>query len=92
VAAEGVGVAVVSWLSVDPNRPEIRVRPLAGVPPRIVGIAWHADRYRIPASDAFVRLAQQETLREHRLAEIGLDQPEDASGPISVSGAAEPSG
>jgi len=72
LAAEGVGVAIVSWPSVDPHRPEIRIRPLADVAPRVVGIAWHADRYRIPASAAFVRLAQQETLREHRLAETGL--------------------
>lgn len=68
LAAEGVGAAVVSWLSVDPHRPEIQVRPLAGVPPRVVGIAWHRDRYRIAAADAFVRLAQQETLHEHRVA------------------------
>lgn len=73
LAAEGVGIAIVSWLSVDPRRPEIRVRPLAGVPPRVVGIAWHRDRYRIAASDSFVRLARQEALREHRLAESGLD-------------------
>lgn len=72
LAAEGVGAAVVSWLSVDPGRPEISVRPLAGVAPRIVGIAWHRDRNRVPASDALVRLAQQEALREHRLAEAGL--------------------
>ena len=72
LAAEGVGAAVVSWLSVDPGRPEISVRPLAGVAPRVVGIAWHRDRNRGPASDAFVRLAQQEALREHRMAEAGL--------------------
>ena len=69
LAAEGVGVAVVSWLSVDPRRPGIRIRALAGVPPRVVGIAWHRDRYRIPAAEAFVRLARRESLREHRLAE-----------------------
>ena len=73
LAAEGVGAAVVSWLSVDPNRTEMCVRPLAGVPPRVVGIAWHRDRHRLPAADAFVRLAQQEALREHRLAESGLE-------------------
>lgn len=78
LAAEGVGVAIVSWLSVALRSPEIRVRPLAGVPPRVVGIAWHEDRYRIPASDSFVRLAQQETLREHRLAELELDLLSDA--------------
>lgn len=68
LAAEGVGAAVISWLSVDPFRLGVRVRALTGVSPRIVGIAWHRDRYRIPAADAFVRMAQQEALSEHRLA------------------------
>jgi molybdate transport repressor ModE-like protein len=72
LAAEGVGVAVVSWLSVDPHRAGVRVRPLAAVPPRIVGIAWHRDRYRIAAADTFVRTAQQESLREHRTAAAQL--------------------
>jgi molybdate transport repressor ModE-like protein len=68
LAAEGVGVAVISWLSVDPHRSDVRVRRLAGVSPRVVGIAWHRDRYRIAAAEAFVRLAQQEALFEHRSA------------------------
>jgi DNA-binding transcriptional LysR family regulator len=72
LAAEGVGAAVVSWLSVDPDRSDVSVRPLTGVAPRIVGVAWHRDRNRFPAADAFVRLAQQEALREHRLAEAAL--------------------
>lgn len=72
LAAEGVGVAVISWLSVDPHRSDVRVRRLAGVSPRVVGIAWHRDRYRIAAAEAFVRLAQQESLREHRSAAAGL--------------------
>lgn len=66
LTAEGAGIAVISWLSVDPHRRDIRVRRIAGVPPRIVGIAWHRDRYRIAAAESFVRLAQQHMLREHR--------------------------
>jgi DNA-binding transcriptional LysR family regulator len=72
LAAEGVGVAVISWLSVDPHRSDVRVRRLAGVSPRVIGIAWHRDRYRIAAAEAFVRLAQQESLREHRSAAAEL--------------------
>jgi DNA-binding transcriptional LysR family regulator len=72
LAAEGVGVAVISWLSVDPRRSDVRVRRLAGVSPRVVGIAWHRDRYRIAAAEAFVRLAQQESLLEHRDAAAGV--------------------
>lgn len=58
LVAEGLGTAVISWLSVDPSRPGLRPVPLAGVPPRTVGIAWHRDRYRIPAAEAFVRTAR----------------------------------
>lgn len=60
LAAEGVGAAVVSSLSVDPNRDGILAMPLAGVSPRVVGIAWHRDRYRNPAAEAFVRVATTE--------------------------------
>lgn len=67
LAAEGVGAAVISWLSVDPFRRGVRTRALAGVGPRIVGMAWHRDRYRIPAHDAFVELVQRELRREHEV-------------------------
>ena len=45
---------------------------LAKVSPRIVGIAWHRDRYRIPAADAFVRLTQQAAELEQRAARLQL--------------------
>lgn len=57
LAAEGVGAAVLPWLSVDPYRTGIRVLQIAGVSRRIVGIAWHRDRYQIPAAHAFIDLA-----------------------------------
>lgn len=72
LAAEGVGAAVISWLSVDPFRTGVRTMALAGVDPRVVGIAWHRDRYRLPAADSFVRLAQQETAREQQLLSTTL--------------------
>ncbi|MDN5798074.1 MAG: LysR family transcriptional regulator [Intrasporangium sp.] len=68
LAALGVGAAVISWLSVDPFRAGVRTMPLAGVNPRIVGIAWHRDRYRIAAADAFIELAAREASREQALA------------------------
>lgn len=74
LVAEGVGAAVISWLSVDPFRTGIRVVPLAGVPPRVVGLAWHRDRYRIPAADAFVRKARE-------VAALALPDPADSRGP-----------
>jgi DNA-binding transcriptional LysR family regulator len=72
LAAEGVGAAVISWLSVDPFRTGVRTLALAGVSPRIVGIAWHRDRYRLPAADSFVNLARQEARREHQLLSTSL--------------------
>jgi len=72
LAAAGVGAAIISWLSVDPHRPGLRLKRLAKVSPRIVGIAWHRDRYRIPAADAFVRLTQQAAELEQREARLQL--------------------
>lgn len=59
LVAEGVGAAVISWLSVDPFRTGVRAVPLAGVQPRVVGIAWHRDRHRITATDSFIRNARE---------------------------------
>lgn len=72
LAAEGVGVAVVSWLSVDPNRDGLRAFALHGVSPRMVGIAWHHDRCPNPAAEAFVRVARQEAFRENERMEQTL--------------------
>ncbi|MEO6822776.1 MAG: LysR family transcriptional regulator [Candidatus Nanopelagicales bacterium] len=68
LAAEGVGAAVVSWLSVDPYREGVRTLALSGVSPRIVGIAWHSEREPIAAAEAFVQLAQAVAAREQALA------------------------
>jgi DNA-binding transcriptional LysR family regulator len=57
LAAEGVGAALLSWLSVDPDRRGIRVLQISGVSRRTVAIAWHRDRYQIPAAHAFIDLA-----------------------------------
>ena len=72
LAAAGVGAAIISWLSVDPHRPGLRLKRLAKVSPRIVGIAWHRDRYRIPAADAFIRLTQEAAEREQSAARLEL--------------------
>lgn len=68
LAAEGVGAAVVSWLSVDPHREGVRTLALRDVSPRIVGIAWHAEREPLAAAQAFVRIAQTVTAREQAAA------------------------
>jgi molybdate transport repressor ModE-like protein len=55
----GLGVAVVPRLAVDFNDRSCVAIPLGGiVPPRLIGLVWHRDRYRPPAARAFVELAQ----------------------------------
>jgi DNA-binding transcriptional LysR family regulator len=56
----GIGVALVPRLTLQPTDGTIEVVALGDlVPPRLVGIAWHRDRYRTPAARAFVQTAQQ---------------------------------
>jgi DNA-binding transcriptional LysR family regulator len=57
----GIGNALVPWLAiVDPDDPRVAIREIdPRVPQRLIGIAWHRDRYRTPASRAFVELAQE---------------------------------
>jgi DNA-binding transcriptional LysR family regulator len=62
LVAAGVGIAVVPRLTVDETDPAVQVVDLGDrVPPRLVGIAWHRDRHRTRAAEAFVELAQQIT-------------------------------
>jgi DNA-binding transcriptional LysR family regulator len=62
LVAAGVGIAIVPRLTVDETDDAIRVVDLADrVPPRLIGIAWHRDRRRTRAAQAFVDLALQLT-------------------------------
>jgi DNA-binding transcriptional LysR family regulator len=58
LVAAGMGAALVPLLSVEPAQEGIAVIGLADVPPRLIGVAWHRDRYRSPAARAFVERAQ----------------------------------
>jgi DNA-binding transcriptional LysR family regulator len=59
LAAAGVGVAVVPQLTVDENDETTTIIGLGPkVAPRIVGIAWHRDRYHSAAARAFVETAR----------------------------------
>ncbi len=59
LAAAGVGVAVVPLLTVDENDDSTATIALGGrIAPRIVGMAWHADRYQSAAAAAFVETAR----------------------------------
>jgi DNA-binding transcriptional LysR family regulator len=60
LVAEGLGVAVVPQLVVNPRNPAYVALPFGGrIPARRLAIVWHRDRYRSPASDAFVALARE---------------------------------
>jgi DNA-binding transcriptional LysR family regulator len=59
VVAAGLGVALVPRLTVDESDRDVAVVDLGGrVPDRIIGIAWHRDRFRTQAAEAFVGEAQ----------------------------------
>jgi DNA-binding transcriptional LysR family regulator len=59
LVAAGVGIAIVPRLTVDPGDRSIEIVDLGErVPPRLLALAWHRDRRRTPAADAFVERAQ----------------------------------
>jgi len=58
LVAAGVGVALVPRMTMDENDPATRLIELPKIPPRMLAIAWHRDRYRTPAARAFVETAQ----------------------------------
>jgi DNA-binding transcriptional LysR family regulator len=54
----GLGVAVAPKLVLRPDREGIVALPFGPrQPPRILGLAWHKERYRSPAAERFVQLA-----------------------------------
>ena len=54
----GVGISVAPLLTVDADDDRVEVVDLQGrVPPRVIGLVWHADRHRSPAAEAFVESA-----------------------------------
>jgi DNA-binding transcriptional LysR family regulator len=59
LVAAGMGAAFVPLLTVEPSDDRVAVLELVpSAPPRIIGIAWHRDRYRSPAAAAFVEMAR----------------------------------
>jgi DNA-binding transcriptional LysR family regulator len=54
----GIGFAVVPLLAVD-GRADIAVKEVSGVPPRVITIAWNADRTPTPAGRAFVQIVTE---------------------------------
>jgi molybdate transport repressor ModE-like protein len=59
LVAAGLGAAVMPRLTIDPADTRIEVVDLAAsIPPRIIAVAWHRDRYASPALRAFVETAR----------------------------------
>jgi DNA-binding transcriptional LysR family regulator len=79
VAAE-LGAAIVPRLVVNPGNRDVVMLPFGSrIPPRTIVLAWHRDRYRSPAAEAFVALA----------GELGADYERSTGRP---SGSAASSG
>jgi len=58
LVAAGVGVALVPGLTMDPQDETTVLLELPKVPPRVIALAWHRDRYRTPTARSFVETAQ----------------------------------
>jgi len=55
LVAAGVGIACVPFLTIEPSDERVAVLALVPPPPpRLIAIAWHRDRYRSAAAEAFV--------------------------------------
>jgi len=60
LVAEGLGSAIEPRLVVEPRNREIVALPFGSrIPPRTIVLAWHRDRYRSRAAEAFVELARE---------------------------------
>jgi DNA-binding transcriptional LysR family regulator len=70
MVAAGAGIALIPKLAVDKNDERVVMLELGPkVPPRDIAIVWHRDRYRMPAAEAFVELAQEVCAELERSAE-----------------------
>jgi DNA-binding transcriptional LysR family regulator len=60
LVAEDLGVAIEPRLVVDPRDRAVRMLQFGSrIPPRTLVLAWHRDRYRSQAAQAFVELARE---------------------------------
>ena len=74
MAAAGLGVALVPLLAVDADDPAVRVVP-TNLEPRRIALGWHRDRYRSPATLAFIEIAREVCAKI--AAEIGAEPAQD---------------
>jgi DNA-binding transcriptional LysR family regulator len=70
-----MGAALLPQLSVDRGFPGVRAIEIGkGLPPRVIGLAWHRDRELLPAAREFVAAT------ERVCAELAGEQPVAATG------------
>jgi DNA-binding transcriptional LysR family regulator len=71
LAAAGVGAAIVPRLSIDMRDENLVVLDLGPrMPPRLIGIGWHRDRYRSAAAREFIETAQEVCASLDRVPEL----------------------
>jgi DNA-binding transcriptional LysR family regulator len=59
LVAAGAGIGLIPRLAVDEKDERVLALDLGPkVPPRVIALAWHRDRYRSPAAEVFVELAR----------------------------------
>jgi DNA-binding transcriptional LysR family regulator len=58
LVSAGVGMALVPRLTMDAQDESTLLIELPKLPPRVIALAWHRDRYRTRAARAFVETAQ----------------------------------
>ena len=60
LVAAGMGAALLPQLSVDRAYPGVRALEIdVGLPPRVIGLAWHRDRDLLPAAREFVATTER---------------------------------
>jgi DNA-binding transcriptional LysR family regulator len=60
LVAAGAGVGLIPRLAVDENDERVVAIELGPkVPPRVIALAWHRDRYRPRAAEVFVEMARE---------------------------------
>jgi DNA-binding transcriptional LysR family regulator len=73
LVAAGAGIGLIPKLAVDPNDERVLAVELEpSVPPRVIAIAWHRDRYQSRAAEVFVELASELCSRLERVPRAAI--------------------
>jgi DNA-binding transcriptional LysR family regulator len=75
LAAAGEGAALAGLLTLDERHPDTRLLgPIVGLPPRVIAMTWHQDRFRSAPAMAFVEIARRVGAEVARKNEMILSQ------------------